>query len=157
MVNQVSAAGIRTDEQILELRNNQYRVAYVELVRGQTSCPLYHISINTEEAFEGAVLRASVCSKTPQLASTVRGLGRKDRTRFRKSRNSVGVATEASADDQFRCGGGPALKSSSRAAKVVAGPSRSKVRLLSHCHRFRKVPKQLLLASLDSPSFETKS
>jgi hypothetical protein len=38
-------------------------------------------------------LRAAVSGDLPQLARTVNGVGRKDRRCFRKSRNSVGVAT----------------------------------------------------------------
>ncbi len=45
-----------------------------------------------------------------QSAHDFRRVGRKDRRGFRKSRNGVGVATDAISDDQFRCFGGPAPK-----------------------------------------------
>ena len=45
-----------------------------------------------------------------QLARNVTSTGRKGRCCFRKSRNSVGLATEANSDQQFRCLGGPSPK-----------------------------------------------
>ena len=65
-----------------------------------------------------------------QSAHDFRRVGRKDRCRFRKSRNSVGVATEANLDNQFRCFGGPAPKLLSAFAvdaSVFPTPKRAQV------------------------------